>query len=632
MRVFAAVVVAAFVAMVAWSSSAQAVDVEIHGYPFGCKSADGETRKPKFGDVGGMYFAGLPQGRKACLETIDRMIYSCGANTTFISHDLNNQYADCLPIFEQQAEWCARHFELQRSKCDAGGTSTPAESSEAAAGPAVEPADMTMWVLKRSNLRSGPGTDHAKVGLLEVGDEVQVTGEVGAWFRIDAPGGGEAFVYAPLLTEEAPETVSATLGSPDNSDKAMGVRVADWMERCKDHFDTCRPVIEKIEESALGRWCRAIYYQFDAPRVLRDPERALNSIKERDGLRRKATEFLEECVPIYAAALDSHGKSGDSAEFATSAPAAETAQAGPLHGSIAFSQEADGGYAWGVAWSFDSHAGALAEARDQCREYGGNYCAEVGWFQDACGALAIGDGNGYGTGWGDTLAEARRDALAQCSVADCRVEVARCSQSQEAGGKGRRQEEDTVAAREPEKAKPAAEAKPAAVVLEPKCPADYFAPRCWRELTNKPGCHFWQNYYDGIMIMSPSGVTWSGSCAGVFAVGEGTLAAASENHSFELTGRLESGKKQGRWVDIHEYFSSVDRHEGPYVNGERNGRWVQSSRGGGIGADSDQEGSYLHGKLHGEWITHTPGAGQHGEDMCTYSRYSNGDLVLLEDC
>ena len=124
MRVFAAVVVAAFVAMVAWSSSAQAVDVEIHGYPFGCKTPDGETRKPKFGDVGGMYFAGLPQGRKACLETIDRMIYSCGANTTFISHDLNNQYSDCLPIFEQQAEWCARHFELQRSKCNAGGTST----------------------------------------------------------------------------------------------------------------------------------------------------------------------------------------------------------------------------------------------------------------------------------------------------------------------------------------------------------------------------------------------------------------------------------------------------------------------------------------------------------------------------
>ena len=207
MRVFAAVTVAAFVALMAWSSSAGAVDVEIHGYPFGCKTPDGETRKPKFGDVGGMYFAGLPQGRKACLETIDRMIYSCGANTTFISHDLNNQYPVCLEIFARQAERCARHFELQRSKCDAGGSSAPAESTDAA-GPQVAPADVTMWALKRSNLRGGPGTDHAKVGLLEVGDAVQVTGEIGNWLRIAAPGGGEAFVYGPLLTEKAPERVN----------------------------------------------------------------------------------------------------------------------------------------------------------------------------------------------------------------------------------------------------------------------------------------------------------------------------------------------------------------------------------------------------------------------------------------
>ena len=258
MRVFAAVTVAAFAAMVAWSSSAQAVDVEIHGYPFGCKTPDGETRKPKFGDVGGMYFAGLPQGRKACLETIDRMIYSCGANTTFISHDLNNQYADCLPIFEQQAEWCARHFELQRSKCDAGGSSAPASPAEAAAESAVEPADATMWALKRSNLRGGPGTDHAKVGLLEVGDAVQVTGEIGAWLRIAAPGGGEAFVYGPLLTEEAPERATQAIEekprepskavsrakmveAPTIPDQATRERVADWLDQCRDMWGEVGP-------------------------------------------------------------------------------------------------------------------------------------------------------------------------------------------------------------------------------------------------------------------------------------------------------------------------------------------------------------------------------------------------------
>ena len=71
-------------------------------------------------------------------------------------------------------------------------------------------------------------------------------------------------------------------------------------------------------------------------------------------------------------------------------------QAEDLHGSIAFSQDDDGAYAWGIAWSFDSSAGAQSEALGQCREYGGTRCAEAGWFQEACGALAIGDGNGYG--------------------------------------------------------------------------------------------------------------------------------------------------------------------------------------------------------------------------------------------
>ena len=439
MRVFATAAAVAFAAMMAWSSSAGAVDVQINGFAFGCATPDGETRKPKFGDVGGVFFSGLPAARKACLETIDRMIYSCGANTTFISHDLNNQYPACLKIFARQAERCARHFERQRHKCDIGSEFAPAPSSEAAAGPQVESAVRTMWSLKRSNLRSGPGTDHAKVGLLEVGDAVQVTGETGDWLRIEAPGGGEAFVYASLLTEEAPETVSATAGALDMSDKATRERVADWMERCEDRTDACRSVIEKIEESALGRWCDEIDdHRFDAPRVLRDPERALNSIGSSHG-RRKAAEFLEECVPIYAAALDSRGESDDSAEFAPSAPAADSEQAGPLHGSITFSQEADGGYAWGIAWSFDSRAGALVEATDQCREYGGTGCEEAGWFENACGALAVGDGNG--TGWGATTAEAERDALAQCRAAnaDCRVEVARCSQSQEAGGRVRTQ-------------------------------------------------------------------------------------------------------------------------------------------------------------------------------------------------
>lgn len=76
-------------------------------------------------------------------------------------------------------------------------------ASEAGYRGPVEPVDRVMQAVKRSNLRSGPGTTYGKVGLLDVGDEVRVTGEAGDWLRVEAPGGGEAFIHAPLLAEAA---------------------------------------------------------------------------------------------------------------------------------------------------------------------------------------------------------------------------------------------------------------------------------------------------------------------------------------------------------------------------------------------------------------------------------------------
>ena len=62
-----------------------------------------------------------------------------------------------------------------------------------------------MWAVKRANVRSGAGTSYAKVGLLEIGDEVRVIERTGDWFKL-APNLGqpERFVYAPLLSETAP--------------------------------------------------------------------------------------------------------------------------------------------------------------------------------------------------------------------------------------------------------------------------------------------------------------------------------------------------------------------------------------------------------------------------------------------
>ena len=67
--------------------------------------------------------------------------------------------------------------------------------------PGIVGADRTMQASQRANLRNGPGTDYDKVGLLEVGDEVTVTGEAGEWLRVETPNGGEAFVHGSLLAE-----------------------------------------------------------------------------------------------------------------------------------------------------------------------------------------------------------------------------------------------------------------------------------------------------------------------------------------------------------------------------------------------------------------------------------------------
>ena len=558
--------------------------------------------------------------------------------------------------------------------------------AEAAAEPAVEPADATMWALKRSNLRSGPGTDHAKVGLLDVGDAVQVTGEIGAWLRIAAPGGGEAFVYGPLLTEEAPERATQAIEekprepskavsrakmveAPTIPDQATRERVADWLDQCRDmwgevgphggydvdfssdrevreflsyyeerdsaiaanikrYIRTCVRVGKAVNES--GRPCRKLAGDVHRSVGLTSGvTRHAKQLFDRgsrldDSQRRIVEEYLQTCIPAYAAVLEGRPlepyRPGDQ-----TADLAESPDAGPLHGAIAFSQEADGGYAWGIAWSFDSPAGAVAEATDQCREYGGTGCEEAGWFENACGALAIGDGNGYGTGWGDTLAEAERDALRECRAAnaDCRVEVARCSQSQEAGGRGRKKkEEDTVAARAPEKA------KPAAVVLEPKC-GDGVYEHCWREFSNKPGCHaFVARQGDhvigvGVIIANAnyvssgwsfSTVTWSGSCSDGTANGEGTVSGMRESSEvkmvFEHTGTFAHGILNGRWV---ERVKTDDRN--PTYRSTSEARY---------------EGNYVDGFRHGNWTlneTHSILAPQ-----CIKYRFSNGERISNEKC
>ena len=207
-------------------------------------------------------------------------------------------------------------------------------------------------------------------------------------------------------------------------------------------------------------------------------------------------------------------------------------QAQDLHGSIAFSQESTGGHAWGIAWSFDSPGSAAREAISQCSASGGTQCAQVGWFREACGALAIGDGNGYGTGWGATTAAAEQDALGQCRAvnANCRVEIARCSQSEDAVGSADIQEEG-------------GDSEIAAAVDEPG------------------PCQVWDGDEEYGRFID---ALWSGPCVDGKASGEGRLLHDSYNRAGDLLaeivfqGSIVDGRRQQGSSTTTYYDGSVD--------------------------------------------------------------------------
>ena len=647
MGIFVAAVAAVVAATVVWSS-AEAEDVQIHGFKFGC-SRDGEVLKPKFGDVDGIYFTNLnlPAEQKLCLETIDRMVHSCTSNTTFISHDLNSRYRGCLKIFEQQANWCARHFERQRKKCYAGDSSTRAGITTE---PEVQRARLTMWAAKRSNIRSGPGTDHAKMGLLEIGDEVRVTGEIGDWLKIEAPGGGEAFVWAPLLTEEAPKQLRLTEQKTEErlertsppepfgpdwlvaenqpcqlwNGGSMSGDTVTWSGSCVDGKASGEG--QAVWRSAFGdddyegsmragkvhgygihdfvgnryegefrdgvRWGEGSLVWADGDRYeggwRNDTMHGQGTLTEADGHRYEGgfRDGEKHGRGTYTTVYGGESETYETCDGSWSTYDCPSAGTGPLQGSITFSQEADGGYAWGIAWSFDSRSGALAESMDQCRAYGGRNCNEVGWFREACGALAIGDGNGYGAGWGDTTAEAERDSLSQCRAANsnCRIEVARCSQSQEAGGKGRRPREETFAAGTP------SEDEAPSPVLEPKCDDNqdfaygYGDWDCWRELSDNPGCYFWTG--GALRLFSQNALrpvtqSWSGSCSAGVLDGQGTMVTSGlsigygDRVELEASGSFLHGKAHGDWqildVFYDEYGDLVHRGVYSYFEGKPHG-------------------------------------------------------------
>jgi Domain of unknown function (DUF4189) len=85
-------------------------------------------------------------------------------------------------------------------------------------------------------------------------------------------------------------------------------------------------------------------------------------------------------------------------------------------GAIAYSQRSGA-----VGYSYDYRSGNDA-ARSALNHCGPN-CRIVVWFSNACGALAVGSGHGYGASWADTQGDAENRAMRICSAntTDCGI-------------------------------------------------------------------------------------------------------------------------------------------------------------------------------------------------------------------
>ena len=95
----------------------------------------------------------------------------------------------------------------------------------------------------RANMRSGPGTEYGKVGLLEAGEEVRVTGEAGTWLRIETAAGDQAFVHGSLL-EQAGQ--SGTQGRKDAEDRRRAALEKSRKEWCEKHRWVLNPKTETV--------------------------------------------------------------------------------------------------------------------------------------------------------------------------------------------------------------------------------------------------------------------------------------------------------------------------------------------------------------------------------------------------
>lgn len=105
-----------------------------------------------------------------------------------------------------------------------------------------------------------------------------------------------------------------------------------------------------------------------------------------------------------------------------SLPVAAQAQS---FGAIAYSPPTG---QWGWSHQYGDRASAEARALAECQGAATHGCRVAIWFNNACGALAVGP-NGWGTGWGDVVGRAQAEAMGVCGQHSrgCTIRMDVCS-------------------------------------------------------------------------------------------------------------------------------------------------------------------------------------------------------------
>jgi len=144
------------------------------------------------------------------------------------------------------------------------------------------------------------------------------------------------------------------------------------------------------------------------------------SARERDGAEGKVRRLEQQQRDAEMPGGDSRGRrDADETEPDLRYRGAQ------VYGAIAFSPSNG---VWGYSYNYNARGAAERRAMRECRARGSG-CRSIVWFRNACGALAVGQGNAYGWGWNTSRQQARRRAMAECRArtSGCRIRADVCS-------------------------------------------------------------------------------------------------------------------------------------------------------------------------------------------------------------